>query len=160
MRNQVRAATEIVDARTADYSATLWADVPIMDGLDGPYVTFPGIVSAAIVGRDAALVPARDDLHRFPPPEFNAVAVGVFTAWFLDYRYFRFSFQQVPVALMFGREPVAVSEDIAARLSVAAAQFLCGYEEEDTDKRAVAAPLAALAIKEAMWGGPLPEEWI
>ncbi len=160
MRNNMRAATEIVDARTADYSATLWTGVPVADGSDGPYVTFPDIVNAALVGRDAALAPARADLQRFPAPGFDTVAVEVLVSWFLDYRYFLFSFDQVPVALLFGADPVDVSHEIGTRLAVSAAQFLCGYEEEDDHKRALAAPLAALAIKESMWGGPLPEEWI
>jgi hypothetical protein len=160
MRNNIHAAKEIVAARTAEYSATLWAAVPIIDGSDGPYATFPGIVNSAIVGREAALSAARHDARRFLPPEFDTVAVDVLAAWFLDYSYFRFSFEQVRVALLFGTDPVVVSEESGSRLAVSAAQFLCGYEEEDADKRAVVAPFAALAIKESMWGRPLPEEWI
>jgi hypothetical protein len=160
MRNNIRAAREIVAVRTADYSATLWADVPIIEGSDGPYATFPGIVGAAIVGRETALSPARHDAHRFVPPDFDTVAVDVLAAWFLDYSYFRFSFEHARVALLFGTDPVDVSEESGGRLAVSAAQFLCGYEEEDADKRAAAAPFAALAIKESMWGSPLPEEWI
>ncbi len=160
MRDNMRAATEIVEARTAEYSAMLWAAVPIADGSGAHYVTFPDIVNAAIVGRDSALIPVRADLRRFPPPDFDTVAVEVLAAWFLDYRYFRFSLEQVPVALLFGADPVDVSHEIGTRLAVSAAQFLCGYEEEDDHKRALAAPFAALAIKESMWGGPLPEEWI
>jgi hypothetical protein len=57
-------------------------------------------------------------------------------------------------------DPVTVLEDMAARLSVAGAQFLCGYDEPDIDKRIGVAPFAALTIKESMWGGPLPEEWL
>jgi hypothetical protein len=160
MRNNLRAARAIVEARTADYSAALWADVPIMEGPDGPYVTFPGIVSAAIVGREAVLVPVRRDVRRFQPPEFDPVAVHVLAAWFLDYRYFQFSFEKGPVAQLFGPDPVDVSQETAARLAVSAAQFLCGYEEEDAGKRAAVAPFAALEIKESMWGSALPEEWI
>jgi hypothetical protein len=160
MRNNIRAAREIVAVRTADYSATLWAAVPIIEGSDGPYATFPGIVGAAIVGREAALSPARHDAHRFGPPDFDTVAVDVLASWFLDYSYFRFSFEHVRVALLFGTDPVGVSEESGGRLAVSAAQFLCGYDEEDADKRATVAPLAALTIKESMWGSPLPEEWI
>ncbi|HEY7946438.1 MAG TPA: hypothetical protein VID75_02115 [Acidimicrobiales bacterium] len=160
MRNNVSAAREIAQAMGAEYAAALWADVPILTGQDGPYVTFPGIVGSAIVGREGALSPARRDLRRFQPPDFDGVAVAVLAAWFLDYGYFRFSLGQIPVAFLFGTDPVAVSEEMVSRLSVSAAQFLCGYEEEDRDKRQRAANLAALAIKESMWGGPLPEEWI
>jgi hypothetical protein len=160
MRNNFRAAREIVDARAADYSESLWADVPVMDGSEGPYVTFPGIVGAAIVGREAALSPMRHDLQRFPPPDFESVAVERLAAWFLDYQYFRYSLEQGPVALLFGPDPVGVNEDTGTRLAASAARFLSGYEEEDTDKRDVVAPFAALVIKESMWGSPLPEEWI
>jgi hypothetical protein len=84
----------------------------------------------------------------------------VLAAWFLDYGFFRFSLEQLPVGLLFGSEPTDVAEEMAVRLSVAGAQFLCGYEEQDSDKRVDIVPFAALSIKEAMWGGPLPEEWI
>jgi hypothetical protein len=160
MRNNISAAREIAEARADDYAAALWESVPLLGQAGSPYVTFPDIVSAALVGREAALTPARGDLFRFPRPDFDPVAIAVFTAWFLDYRYFQFSFEQAPVALLFGTDPVDVNADDASRLSVAAAQFLCGYEQEDPDKRAGGAPLAALAIKESMVGGPLPEEWI
>jgi hypothetical protein len=160
MRNNIQAARAIADERSTDYSATLWADVPLLNGPNGPYATFPEIVGAAIVGREVALLPARRDLRRFQPPEFDTVAVEVITAWFLDYRYFLYGVDQVPVALLFGTDPVVVSRETGSRLAVSAAQFLCGYEEEDAEKRALAAPLAALAIKEAMWGSPLPEDWI
>jgi hypothetical protein len=131
-----------------------------MEGSDGPYVTFPEIVGAVIVGRKAALTPARSDLHRFQPPDFDTAAVAVLAAWFLDYGYFRFSFEQVRVALLFGPDPVDVSQDTSSRLAASAAKFLSGYEEDDADKRTIVAPFAALAIKESMWGSPLPEEWI
>jgi hypothetical protein len=160
MRNNIDAAREIVAARSAQYAATLWAEVAVLEGPGGPYATFPEIVRACIVGRQAALTPARADLERFRAPDFDPVAVEVFAAWFLDFRYFQFSFEQVQVALLFGAEPVEVSPEMGTRLSLSAAQFLCGYEEHDAEKRADAAPFAALAIKEAMWGGPLPEEWI
>lgn len=160
MRNNIDAAKAIVEARTVVYSATLWADVPIMEGSDGPYATFPGIVSAAIVGRAAAFSPVKSDLQRFQPPDFDTVAVEVLAAWFLDYSYFRFSFEQARVALLFGPDPVDVNEDTGIQLAVSGAKFLSGYEEEDADKRANVAPFAALAIKESMWGSPLPEEWI
>jgi hypothetical protein len=160
MRNNIDAARSIVEARTAVFSATLWAEVPVMEGSDGPYATFPGIVGAAIVGREAAFLPARSDLHRFQPPDFDTVAVAVLAAWFLDYGYFRFSFEQTRVAFLFGPDPVDVNQDTGTQLAVSGAKFLSGYEEEDADKRAHVAPLAALAIKESMWGSPLPEEWI
>jgi len=160
MRNNVSAAREIAQARGAEYSAALWARVPVTVGPDGPFVTFPAIVSAAIVGRESALSPAREDVRRFQSPDFDGIAIAVLVAWFLDYGYFRFSFEQAPVALLFGTDPVDVNQEMASRLSVSAAQFLCGYEEEDPDKRQGAANLAALAIKESMWGGPLPEDWI
>jgi hypothetical protein len=160
MRDNIHAARAIVQARTVEYSAALWSGVSVMDGSDGPYATFPGIVNAAIVGRQTAFMPARHDVQKLEPPEFDLVAVEVLAAWFLDYGYFRFSFEQVQVALLFGADPVAVDQGTGVRLAVAAAQFLCGYEEEDAAKRAAAAPLAALSIKESMWGRPLPEEWI
>jgi hypothetical protein len=118
------------------------------------------IVNAAIVGRQAAFQPARRAVQDLRTPEFDVVAVEVLAAWFLDYGYFRFSFEQAKVALLFGTDPVAVEHGTGTRLAVAAAQFLCGYEEEDAAKRSAAAPLAALSIKESMWGSPLPEEWI
>ncbi len=130
------------------------------DGPHGAYVTFLDIVRSAIIGREAAFSDARGDIERFRPPDFAAVAVEVLAAWFLDYGFFRFSLEQVPVGLLFGSEPIAVTEEMAIRLSVAGAQFLCGYEEQDGDRRGDVAPFAALSIKEAMWGGPLPEEWI
>jgi hypothetical protein len=160
MQNNVSAAREISAARTAEYSSVLWAEVPVMDGPHGAYVTFLDIVRAAIVSREAAFSDARSDLGRFPAPDFDTVAVEVLAAWFLDYGFFRFSLEQLPVGLLLGSEPVAVPEDLAARLSVAGAQFLCSYEEQDGDKRGDIVPFAALSIKEAMWGGPLPEEWI
>jgi hypothetical protein len=160
MQNNVRAAREISEARTAEYSSTLWAEVPVAAGPHGAYVTFPDIVRAAVVSRGAAFAGARSDLGRFPPPDFDTVAVEVLAAWFLDFGFFRFSLEQYPVGLLFGSEPVAVTEEMAIRLSVAGAQFLCGYEEQDIDKRLRVVPFAALAIKESMWGGPLPEEWI
>jgi hypothetical protein len=160
MRNNITAARDIAQARSSVYSAALWADVAVTEGTDGPYATFPGIVSAAIVGRPAALSPLRGDLQRFRPPDFDTRAVAVLAVWFLDYSYFVFSFEQAPVAELFGPDPVVVDPETGTRLAVAAARFLCGYHEEDADKRAVAAGLAALAIKEAMWGSALPEEWI
>jgi hypothetical protein len=160
MRNNINAARDIAEARTAAYSAALWADVALTDGTDGPYATFPEIVRAAIVGRRAALSPLRDDLDRFPPPEFDTRAVALLAIWFLDYGYFVFSFEQGPVAQLFGPDPVAVNAETGTQLAVAAARFLSGYQEEDADRRAVAAPLAALTIKESMWGSALPEEWI
>jgi hypothetical protein len=160
MQNNIRAAREISAARTAEYSSVLWADVPVKDGPHGAYVTFLDIVRAAIVGREEAFSDARGDLGRFRPPDCDTVAVEVLAAWFLDYGFFRFSLEQLPVGLLLGSGPVAVPEDLVARLSVAGAQFLCGYEEQDRDKRGDIVPFAALSIKEAMWGGPLPEEWI
>ena len=160
MQNNVRAAREISESRTSAYSSSLWADVPIMDGPDGSYVTFPDIVRAAIVGRRAALSEVRGSLERYRPPEFDTVAVAVLAAWFLDYGFFRFGLEKFPVGLLFGPEPVPVTEEMAGRLSVAAAEFLSGYEEHDTDTQSSFVPFAALSIKEAMWGGPLPEEWI
>jgi len=160
MQNNVRAAREISEARTAEYSSTLWAEIPITKGPDGAHVTFPDIVRVAIVGREAAFAAVKGDLMRFPPPEFDTVAVAVMAAWFLDYGFLRFSLERLPVGLLFGPDPVAVTEEMAGRLSIAGAQFLCGYEEQDIDKRMSVAPFAALAIKESMWGGPLPEEWI
>jgi hypothetical protein len=160
MQNNVRAAREISQARTAAYTSALWAGIPVTDGPQGPYVTFHDIVRAAILGREAGFSAARSDLDRFQPPDFDAVAVEVLAAWFLDYGFFRFSLEQVPVGQLFGPDPVAVTQEIAGRLSVAGAQFLCGYEEQDVDKRISVVPFAALTIKEAMWGGPLPEEWI
>ena len=160
MRNNIDAARKIAEARTAVYSATLWEGVPMMEGPEGPYVAFPEIVGAVIVGRRAALTPARSDLHRFQPPEFDTFAVAMLTAWFLDYGYFRFSFAQVRVALLFGPDPVEVTQDVGDRLAASAARFFSGYEEEDPDKRTIVAPFAALAIKESMWGSALPEEWI
>jgi len=160
MRDNIEAARAIVQSRTDAYSAALWAEVPVIEGPIGTHVTFPGIVGAAIMGREAALAPVRDDVRRPAPSDLEVVAVEVLAAWFLDYNYFRFSFGQVPVALLFGADPVDVSPETGSRLAVAAAQFLCGYEEEDARKRAAATPLAALAIKESMWGSPLPEEWI
>lgn len=160
MRNNIDAAREIAQARSAAFSATLWADVALSEGNDGPYAVFPEIVRAAIVGRRAALLLLRGDLERFRPPEFDTRAVAVLAVWFLDYSFFVFSFEQVPVAQLFGADPVAVSPETGTRLAAAAARFLSGYQEEDADKRAVAAPLAALTIKESMWGSALPEEWI
>ena len=160
MQNNVRAAREISAARSEEYSSTLWATIPITNGPGGAYVSFLDVVRAAIVGRGEALWTVRDDLARFRPPEFDHVAVEVLTAWFLDYGFFRFSLEQLPVALLFGDEPVTVAEDMVGRLSVAGAQFLSGYEEPDTEKRIGVVPFAALTIKESMWGGPLPEEWI
>jgi hypothetical protein len=160
MQNNIRAAREVSAARAAEYSSVLWADVPVRDGAHGAYVEFLDIVRAVIVGREAAFSDARSDLGRFRRPDFDPVAVEVLAAWFLDYGFFRFSLEQVPVGLLFGSEPIAVTEDMAVRLSVAGAQFLCGYEEQDRDKRVDVVPFAALSIKEAMWGGPLPEEWI
>jgi hypothetical protein len=86
--------------------------------------------------------------------------VAVLVTWLLDAGYFRFSLAQAPVALLFGADPVAVSPEDGARLAVSAARCLSGYQEEDADKRARAAPLLALEIKESTWGSPLPEEWI
>jgi hypothetical protein len=160
MKNNVRVAREISEARTAEYSLTLWAEVPVTDGPRGAYVTFPDIVRAVLVGRGAALAAAGDELGRFQSPEFDIVAVAVLAAWFLDFGFFRFALDKLPVGLLFGPEPVAVTEEMANRLSVAGAQFLCGYEEQDPDKRSRVAPFAALSIREAVWGGPLPEEWI
>jgi hypothetical protein len=160
MQNNIRAAREISAAKTAVYSSVLWAEVPLMDGPDGAYVTFLDIVRAAIVGREAAFSDARGDVGRFRPPDFDSVAIEVLAAWFLDYGFFRFSLEQLPVGLLFGSGPADVTEEMAVRLSVAGAQFLCGYEEQDSDKRVDIVPFAALSIKEAMWGGPLPEEWI
>src|ERR1700691_4391846 len=59
MRNNISAARDIAEARTAAYSSALWADVALTEGTDGPYATFPEIVRAAIVGRRAALAPLR-----------------------------------------------------------------------------------------------------
>jgi hypothetical protein len=160
MQNNVRAAREISEGRTAEYSSTLWADVPVSGGPPGGYVTFPDIVRAAIVGRAAAFSTARQDLARFSPPDYDPMAVEILAAWFLDYGFFRFSLDQGPVAKLFGDEPTVVTEDMAAKLAVAGAQFLCGYEESDKDKRLNVVPFAALTIKESMWGGPLPEEWL
>jgi hypothetical protein len=160
MRHNMEAARAIVEGRTDAYSAALWAEVPLTEGPTGRYVTFPGIVGAAIMGREAALAPARNDVRRRAPSDLEVVAVEVLAAWFLDYNYFRFSVGRLPVALLFGNDPVDVSPEASARLAVAAAQFLCGYEEEDAGKRAASTPLAVLAIKESMWGSPLPEEWI
>jgi hypothetical protein len=160
MRNNIEAARTIAEARSADYTAALWADVPLLNDSNGRYATFPEIVGAAIVGRGPALLPTRTDLRRYQPPDFDPVAVEVITAWFLDYRYFLYSVDQVRVALLFGTDPVVVTPETGSRLAVSAAQFLSGYEEENAEKRALAAPLASLAIKEAMWGSPLPEEWI
>jgi hypothetical protein len=160
MQNNVRAAREISEARTAEYSSTLWADVPVFQGPDGDYVTFPDIVRSAIVGRREALRAAGRDFGRFRPPDFDPVAVAILAVWFLDYGFFRFSLERGPVGLLFGSEPVAVTQEMAGRLAVAAARFLCGYEEQDPEKRIGVVPFAALAIKESMWGGPLPEEWI
>ena len=160
MQNNVRAAREISETRTAEYSSTLWAEVPIKDGPHGAYVTFPDIVRAALVGRGAAFSAARGYLGRFQPPEFDTVAVAVLAAWFLDYGFFRFSLEKFPVGLLFGPEPVPVTQEMAARLSVAGAQFLCGYEVQDTDEPSSVVPFAAHSIKETMWGGPLPEDWI
>ena len=160
MRDNVRAARAISEARTAEYSSTLWAQVGPTDGPNGAYVKFPDVVGAAIVHREAAFSAARQDLGSYQPPEFDTIAVSVLTAWFLDYGFFRFCLERLPVGLLFGPEPVVVSEEMVSRLSVAGAQFLCGYEEPDVDKRIGVIPFAALAIKESMWGGPLPEEWI
>jgi hypothetical protein len=160
MQNNVRAAREISETWATDYSSTLWAEVPVTRGPQGDFVTFLDIVRAAVVGRAAAFAAAKADIDRFQPPDFDPVAVEVLAAWFLDYGFFRFSLDQLPVGLLFGSEPAIVTEDMAAKLSVAGAQFLCGYEEPDMDKRNGVAPFAALAIKESMWGGPLPEEWI
>jgi hypothetical protein len=160
MQNNVSAAREISQTRSAAYSSALWAEVPATNGPNGAYVTFPDIVRAVIVGREKALSAARGDLGRFQPPDFDTVAVEVLAAWFLDYGFFRFSLEQVPVGRLFGPDPVAVTQEMAGRLSVAGAQFLCGYEEQDVDKRISVVPFAALTIKESMWGGPLPEEWI
>jgi hypothetical protein len=160
MQNNIGAAREISAARATEYSSVLWADVPVKDGPQGAYVTFHDIVRAAVVGREAAFSGIRGDLGRFRPPDFDRVAVEVLAAWFLDYGFFRFSLEQLPVGLLSGSEPIAVTEEMAVRLSVAGAQFLCGYEEQDGDKRVDIVPFAALSIKEAMWGGPLPEEWI
>jgi hypothetical protein len=121
---------------------------------------FPDVVLAALVGRKDALSPARRDLGRFPRPDFDPFAVAVLAAWFLDYGFFLFSLERLPVSLLFGPGPVAVAGDMASRLAVAGAQFLCGYDEQDMDTRRGMAPFAALTIKETMWGGPLPEEWI
>jgi hypothetical protein len=160
MQNNIRAAREISAERTSEYSSDLWADVPVKDRPAGAYVNFLDIVRAAIVGREAAFSGVRGGLGRFRPPEFDTVAVAVLAAWFLDYGFFRFSLEQVPVGQLSGSDPIPVTEEMAVRLSVAGAQFLCGYEEQDDDKRLDVVPFAALSIKEAMWGGPLPEEWI
>ena len=90
-----------------------------MDGPHGAYVMFPDIVGAALVGRGAAFSAIRGDLGRYQPPEFDIVAVAVLTAWFLDYGFFRFSLERGPVGLLFGSEPVAVTEEMAGRLAVA-----------------------------------------
>jgi hypothetical protein len=160
VQNNVRAAREISEARTGDYSSALWADVPVTRGQQGDYVTFLDIVRAAIVGRATAFTAAKTDMGRYQAPNFDPVAVEVLAAWFLDYGFFRFSFDQLPVNQLFGSEPAIVPEDLAAKLSVAGAQFLCGYDEMDMEKRIGVVPFAALTIKESMWGGPLPEEWI
>src|ERR1700691_4813267 len=97
MQNNVRAAREISEARTADYSSMLWAEVTVMDGPHGAYVMFPDIVGAALVGRGAAFSAIRGDLGRYQPPEFDIVAVAVLTAWFLDYGFFRFALERLPV---------------------------------------------------------------
>ena len=86
--------------------------------------------------------------------------MAVLTAWFLDYGFFRFGLDQVPVALLFGSGPVAVTEEMGTKLAVAGARFLSGYDEQDREKRIAVVPFAAHFIKESMWGGPLPEEWI
>jgi hypothetical protein len=156
----MRAAMEIVEARSDEYVAALWATVPKQEGPTGPSVTFTDIVRTAIVGRDAALMPTRGDFRRFPWPDSESFATYMITVWFLDRAYFRFALEQFPVASLFGPDPVVVTEDFLNRLSVAAAQFLAGYHQEDPEKRAQAATFAALAIKESMWGGPLPEEWL
>jgi hypothetical protein len=160
MQNNVQAAREISEARAAEYSSTLWADVPVFSGPDGSFVLFLDIVRAVVVGRGEALSHLREDLDRFQPPAFDRMAVAVLAVWFLDYGYFRFSLDQLPVGLLFGEEPVAVNEEMVGRLSIAGARFLSGYQEQDRDKRIRVAPFAALSIKESMWGGPLPEEWI
>jgi hypothetical protein len=160
MQNNVRAAREIAEARSAGYSSKLWATIPVTDGPAGSWVSFLDIVRAVVVGRGEALRVVRDDLGRFRPPDFDTVPVAILAAWFLDYGFFRFSLEQLPVAFLFGSEPVTVAEDMVGRLSVAGAQFLSGYQETDTEKRISVAPFAALTIKESMWGGPLPEEWI
>ena len=64
------------------------------------------------------------------------------------------------MALLFGPDPVEVDHDTGIQLAVSGAKFLSGYEEEEVEKRAGIAPFAALAIKESMWGSPLPEEWL
>jgi hypothetical protein len=160
MRSQVEVARHVAGERTDAYSAALWSLVPIVDGPTGPHVTFPAIVYAAIAGRRDALGPARSELSTYQPPDGNRVAVYFLTAWFLDHGYFRFSLAHVPVAQLFGPDPVEVSDEFVNRLSVSAAQFLSGYEEHDAERRTEASALAALAIKESMWGGPLPEAWI
>ncbi len=160
MQNNVEAAREISEARSADYCSTLWATVPITNESDNPYVTFQDIVGAVVVGRREALSAVWGDLGRFRPPDFDPVAVAILTAWFLDYGFFRFSLERLPVARLFGSAPVTVAEDMAGRLSVAGARFLAGYYEPDTDKRISVVPFVTMTIKESMWGGPLPEEWI
>jgi hypothetical protein len=160
MQNNVRAAREISEARSTDYTSQLWAMVPVVDDSDGPYVSFLEIVRAVVVGRRDALSAVWADLGRFQPPDFDRVAVAILTAWFLDYGFFRFSLQQLPVAQLFGSGPVTVDDEMVGRLSVAGARFLSGYQEAETDKRINVVPFAAMTIKESMWGGPLPEEWI
>jgi hypothetical protein len=160
MRSQVEMARHVAGERTDAYSAALWSLVPGVDGPAGPHVTFPAIVYAAIAGRQAALGPARNDLSSYQPPDGNRVAVYFLTAWFLDYGYFHFSLGRGPVAQLFGADPLPVNDEFVNRLSVSAAQFLAGYEELEAERRPEASALAALAIKESMWGGPLPEAWI
>ena len=154
MQNNVEAAREIADARSAGYCSTLWATIAVTSGSEGRVVSFVDIVRAILVGRREALSVLRDDLGRFRPPDFDPRAVALLAAWFLDYGFFRFSLTQHPVSSLFGPDPVAVVEELQGRMAVAGAQFLSGYDESDIEKRASVAPFAALTIKESMWVAP------
>jgi hypothetical protein len=156
MQDNVRAAREISQARTAAYSSTLWAEISVTDGPHGACGHRP----CCHLRPRGSFLGSQKWRGRFQPPDFDTIAVEVLAAWFLDYGFFRFSLEQVLVGQLFGRDPVAVTPEMAGRLSVAGAQFLCGYEKQDVEKRISVVPFAALTIKESMWGGPLPEEWI
>jgi len=139
---------------SARYSLDLWAEVPVMDGTQGPYASLPGMVFAAVTCRNTALQPMRSQLH----DDQNRDTLEALVVWYLDCMFFRFCLEQVQVALLFGMNPVSVSDDVADRVAVSAAQFLFGLSSElSPDDLMVAAPLA---IRQRLMNGSPPSEWL
>ncbi len=124
-----------------------------MDGTHGQYASFPGIVTAAVNLRNVALQPMMVQLHNVGERE----ALEALTCWYLDCMFFRFCFERVQVALLFGRDPVSVSDDVADRVAVTSAQFLFRLTETSPEDLIIT---ASLTIRERLWSGPPPAEWL